>query len=192
MAKIAKQCATVESKYFKGLDSKTGILSKLFVCTRIDITEVMPRDNPYINATKAPLVLLVSADGEKEIKLSSKKITKSILLSAMTSILKANGCGVSKILQQTKTLLSQIKNLEDRKGSKLRTVISAEKKLANARKKGSLAKVKEAESRKKAAEARLEGEEEKLTSLYSELDKMVQDSKTKIADSLGSGTALPL
>lgn len=152
----------------------------------------MPKDNPCINATKAPLVLLVSADGEKKITLGAKKITKSSLLSGMTSILKASGCNVPKILSRTATLLSKIKKSEDRKGAKAKMVSSSGKVLAKAKKKAEvgnktshLVNVKRAELKKKAAEAELEKVEKVLSPLYEKLDKILQDSKVKMSGSLG-------
>jgi hypothetical protein len=111
-------CMALNILYFEGRTGgwEEALLLKFFHVVRVDVTSVLPRDNPYVNAENAPGLLVTSSKGDVvEFVLGKNALQAGRLRKALLRALDRSGVDGEELIRRGVRDIPALQALEDRR-----------------------------------------------------------------------------
>lgn len=110
----AKASDTLQARVFSGeADIRLAIVSRMFQCVALDVTQVAKADHPEICSANAPMVMLLDPQGRVFEVIPAMRATDIYLIQRMVALLRHSGCqGVDVRLTEHMKLMDQLKMVE--------------------------------------------------------------------------------
>jgi len=129
-SKQARQSAAVEQNAFRYPDaSATPAAAGAFTCVRVDLSEIGKKENPHLNRSAAPLVLLVNRDRSEVSVLTRGKLRDRPLANEMRKLLGEEECRTAdRRIEETKPTLVEMAKLLEAMDSERKAIAKLRKK----------------------------------------------------------------
>lgn len=110
----AKVSDALQARVFSGgADIRLAIISRLFQCVSLDVTQVAKTDHPELCSANAPMVMLLDPQGKVFEVIPAMRVTETYLIQRMVALLRHSGCqGVDVRLTEHMKLMDQLKMVE--------------------------------------------------------------------------------
>ncbi|MFC1588225.1 coiled-coil domain-containing protein [Planctomycetota bacterium] len=178
LSKQASTCKILENCYFKGKDRSFSLTALFFMCSKVDVSNVRPSDNPIFNTMTVPQVVIVSPDGTVDAKLLGRKANSGALSSALNKVLvkhvEDDKFDIKKALKDGLKILSSLQTMGDKQDELLRNLNTAQSNLALAKQSlgSNKAKIRKLERQVEDIQKKVDELEEKIKKAETEIEKL--------------------